>query len=142
MNNEQYAAFEAKFTEPGRKLLERLRDDLIELGHGPFTEIEPTDLDIERGLEFRSQSDPTVFVELRLMDGDVHGFEGVDLMIECSTYLCGQVWSPAGDVAITSPHEVPVRLDQCPTDDVALCIEAEWVRIARNESTRAANAVR
>lgn len=139
MNNEQYVVFENAFLQPGRELLEKLREALIQMGRGPFTEIEQTDHDTERGLEFRKVDDPTVFVELRLTDGDSSGFEGVGLIMDCSTYLCGQIWAPGNfteDVGMTDAADIPVRLATCPVGDVAMMVEAEWMRIESAASSQ------
>lgn len=133
MKNEQYLTYESKFTEPARKLLESLREQLVSSGLGPFSLIEQTDHDIDRGLEFHLESDPTFSVELRLTDGSEYGFEGVGLMLDCSAYLSGQVWAPGNfteSVGIQDPNEIEVRLSQCPVDGVVECIKAEWVRIS------------
>lgn len=86
-------------------------------------------------------------MEIRLTDGDEYGFDGVGLVLECSTYMSGQVWAPGNfteDVGMTNPDEVEVRLIQFPAEDVANCIKAEWARIALSESvtSRALNAPR
>ena len=136
MNNEQYTGFETAFTGPATKLLEQLRAALVGRGYGPFTEIEKTDHDVDRGLEFRSIDDPSVYVELRLTDGESYGFDGVGLIMECSTYICGQVWAPGNfteDVGITSNEDLVSRLGECPIGEIAWMVTVEWDRIANKD---------
>lgn len=145
MNNEQYTAFEDVFKAPATQLLEQLRAALLERGYGPFTAIEATDHDVDRGLEFRRVDDPTVYVELRLTDGESYGFEGVGLVMDCSAYICGQVWAPGNfteDVGITSNEELVARLGECPVQEVARMVTVEWDRIAHKELLEVSDAPR
>ena len=137
MTNDEYARFEGPFRESARPLLERIRSGLVEMGFGPFTDIEVTDHDVDRGLEFRDVGDPERFVELKLTDGDAHGFEGVGLALECSNFMSGMVWAPGNytpDVSITEPDEVVRRVKSCPFGDVVAAVAAEWRRIEQFDS--------
>lgn len=133
MNNEQYSIFEQPFRAAVTPLLEQLQARLIEMGFGPFTKVDVIDLDECRGLGFELIADSTKYVELMLTDGDVHGFEGVGLKLDCSIFACGQVWSPGNyteDVGMHTPEAVVERLNtQFSVEDIAQLIEQEWERL-------------
>lgn len=137
MTNDEYLVFERVFRPAATRLLETIRAQLIARGEGPFSDIEVTDHDIDRGLEFRLSSDGGVFVELRLVDGDTYDYEGVGLVLDCSVFASGVVWAPGNyteSVGMTDPAEVVLRIESCRVDDVVEAIASEWAA-KKNEAT-------
>lgn len=132
MTDEEYLVYEGPFREAARPLLEKIKARLVEMGYGPFSEIEVVDHDIERGLEIRDESNNNgefAFVELKLLDGDEPGFQGVGLVMECSIYASGIVWAPGNwtpDVGVTEVDALVQRIESCPVDDVCNSIAHEW----------------
>lgn len=137
MKNDAYEVFEKPFLEVARSLMEQLRQRLIEMGQGPFTEVDLVDHDASRGLGFLEvdQADPqqAFAVELILNDGDELGFQGVGLVLNCSQYPSGQVWAPGNytpEVGMTDPQEVVERMNTMfDVNSIAQGIVHEWERI-------------
>lgn len=127
MKEQSYAAFEAPFRELAAPLLEKIREKLIAKGYGPFTKIEGTDHDVDRGMEFRLERDPCLFVEARLIDGDWAGLPGVGVSIDCSIFAAGTIiW---GEQGLKDPQEVVKEIEACPVDEVVQRITEEWARV-------------
>lgn len=129
MNDAQYTRFEEPFREVARPLMEKLREVLAEMGKGPFTDVAVVDLDVDRGLGFESEDDPDIFVQLMLVDGDEHGYDGVGLNMTCSIMAGGQVWCPGNytsSVGSRTVEELVERLASFDPGEVALAISSHW----------------
>lgn len=130
MDNAAYTPFEEAFREAATPLLEQLKEALGQRGFGPFSKIEIIDRDIERGLGFQGISNSDHFVDLMLTDGDVHGFEGVSLMLACSVFGSGCVWAPENyteRVGMTTTTAVTERLHtHFDASEIADRVGQEW----------------
>lgn len=141
MKNDAYEVFEKPFLEVARPLMEQLRQRLLVMGQGPFTEVDLIDHDVSRGLGFQevdqSSSQHALDLELILNDGDELGYEGVGLVLNCSEYLSGQVWAPGNytpEVGMTDPQAVVERLSTMfDVNTIAQDVVQEWERIRSDE---------
>lgn len=135
MNEKQYRTLEEVFEPLARARLSELAIALADEVAAGFTEIGRVDLDHSRGVGF-SAADSTNgahYVELILTDGDEYGFEGVGLILNCSTFASGQVWAPGNfteGVGTSDPCELARRLQEMPVADVAGRIRCEWARLS------------
>jgi len=144
MRNEEYEVFERPFREAARPILEALRASLISKGLGPLSQIEILDFDIDRGLGFGSEDPDKAghFVHLVLADGEDRGYDGVGLLMTCSTYLSGQIWAPGNyshQVGTTSEAELLARLGRLADglSDYAITVEREWKAVDQREAEEA-----
>lgn len=144
MNNDAYEVLEKPFLEVARPLMEQLRQRLIAMGQGPFTEVDVVDHDVSRGLGFQevdqSSSQHPLDVELILNDGDELGYEGVGLVLTCSEYLSGQIWAPGNftpEVGMTDPQAVVERMSTLfDVNAIAQGIVQEWERMRSEDQPR------
>ncbi|MDO9099706.1 MAG: hypothetical protein Q7V53_03030 [Caldisericota bacterium] len=139
MNNDQYTAFETPFRATARPLIERLRELLTEMGHGPFNDVAVVDLDVDRGLGFEAVDDPEQYVQLMLLDGDEYGYEGVALNMTCSIVPGGQVWAPGNftsSVGMTTVEALLERLATFEPGEAALAISSHWADRQAGRETR------
>lgn len=134
MTNDEYLPFEEAFLLAAHPRLVALRAALVDAGIADLVELEVVDHDVSRGLGFQSASKPNeFFVELMLEDGSEHGFDGVSLVLNCSTMASGQIWAPlnyTSDVGMTDPSEIEGRLEFFDAASLCDAILAEWAQFA------------
>lgn len=145
MDSERYGVFEFHFREAALPILEELRASLKRRGFSS-SEIEVVDHDVSRGLAFEvspatNSAAPAPmasrYIELTLEDGDVHGYEGVGLVLSCSIYASGQIWAPGNftaEVGIESPERIADRFMSFDAESIADAAIREWDAVGAREA--------